>query len=258
MSLVSLGIGGDGVERFTVLRLTRKEAAKYVGLTESGVRDAERRGLPHVVDRSGQVWLAAGDLDAWTWRAPLPSPARRRSVLAAAEKARSHEARILAQLEEKRLAALEREEAEEIERHLGMLEEEDRLRNEVRIKNDAARAEFLHGHLDESATGLALGLDILERRRRIRELKAAGLLREVAAPRELVVVTDFEVLPRMECAAFALVRGGPFYVRDDVVKLRAEQNAEAQARGAAPMGQPESASVFWQLFAELVRGASGH
>lgn len=259
MGLVSLGFGDDGVERFVVLRLTRKEAAKYVGLTESGIRDAERRGLAHVVDRAGQVWLAPADLEAWTWRAPLPTFAKRRSVLAAAEKARAHEARVFAQLEEKRLAALEREETAELERELARIQAEDRLRDEAQCKNDALKADFLHNHLDERATALALGLDPLERRGRIRDLKTAGLLREAQSPQELVVVTDVETAPHIERSNFALVGGGPFYLREDVAKLRAERAIEQARRlEAAPPRQAESPSIFWQLFAELVRGASGH
>lgn len=258
MGLVSMGFDQEGVERFTVLRLTRKEAALYVGLTESGIRDAEGRGLPHRLDPQGHSWLAPIDLDAWTWRAPLPSLAKRRSVLAAAEKARCHEARVRAQTEEKRLAALEREEAEETERQLARLDAEDRLRDETRARNEAARVHFNQAHVDERAAGLALGLDAGERRRHLRELKAAGLLREIEPPCELVVVAEFDAMPRIELSSYPLVRGGPFYVREDVLRLRAEQLARhPHAETALTHGRRDDGSVFWQLFAEFIRGASG-
>lgn len=232
MSLISIGFSEDGVEQLQSLHLSRKEAAAYVGVTESGIRDAEKRGLHHRLDADGQAWLDPDDLDAWNWRAPLPSPTKRRSVLATAAKARVHEAHMRAQRDEKRWAEQAREADSRDAAQRALWETEDKVRADVDARNAAARATFIANHLDGEGVGLALGFAPFERRSKMRALVRAGLLREVEPDRELVVRGNCGEPARVEADGVLLVHGGPFYEREDVLRLRGQVRTSAESTRA--------------------------
>jgi hypothetical protein len=227
MALVSVGFGYDGVEQFQVLRLSRKEAGLFAGVTESGVRDAEKRGLHHIIDANGQSWLDPDDVAAWPWRAKLPSPAKRAAVLAAAAKARAHEARLAALQEQKRREAEDREAEEDYLRQAAARDAEDRLRADVRAKNEAAKAQFLRDHVDRRAALASLGLSPFEGWR-LQTLCRSRRLREAEPPRETVIRGGFIEPLRAELGFSPLVHGGPFYIREDVLRIRAEATRMAE------------------------------
>jgi hypothetical protein len=221
MALISVGFDDDGIEHFERLRLSRQEAAGYAGISESGIRDAERRGLRRVVDDSGQSWLDPQDLEEWNWRKPLPARSKRDSVLAAAAKARAYEARLAALQREKRWAEEMRLEETRWAAERAEWDAEDRLRGQVREANETAKREFLRNHIDQQAALTMLGLRSAEGWR-LRCLVDAGLLRQGRPPCEITVVGGFGEAVRAEPGSFALLQGGPYLIREDVLRLRAE------------------------------------
>jgi len=147
----------DELSELMEMRLTRSEAARYVGASgESTIRAAEGKGLDCEADAMGQIWHSPQALDAWKWRGKLPSPAQKQKVLKQAVKARQQEARGLQREhemdEERDVAELEAQRA----RFLANADAEIALRHHVRRANEQARIAFEHIHMNERTAGEAL------------------------------------------------------------------------------------------------------
>lgn len=238
--------------RARLVRLTRSEAARYVGACgESTIRAAEAKGLPVLYDADGQIWHCPVALDAWKWRNEGPSKARREQVIRDATKARTREAR---EQERRRALESERELAEwnaELAKSDARHQAEQTLRQSVRRKNEGTRAAFELAHLDERTAGRALGLQPHEARYYLRNLVSCGLLRRVNGPREIRVEATNDV-PREVETSWPLCRGGPFYLRDDVLALhRALSTIGSEAARNGLAGAQLRASD--DLIAEVLR-----
>jgi hypothetical protein len=200
---------------------TRREAAKILGFeTIQGVRALERSGrLRGVKDCDGVVRF---------------SPTEVEEVRA-----------------EREAAGKPVQSSEEVDKTIrGDVEDEDaeeRLDAQVKARNKEKRAAFEASHLDEHAVGLALGIPASERHSRVRELCQAGLVRKVESPKQLVVEGDEERL-RIEDGLYPLVAGGPFYAREDVLRLRAEAIIAAAMATHAALPDDQKA-----MFGELLR-----
>ena len=126
---------------------------------------------------------------------------------------------------------------------------EERLEAQVEARNKEKRAAFEASHVDETAVGLALGFGIHERRAGIYSLWRAGLLRKVEPPKELVVEGGYANEPfRIEDGLYPLVLGGPFYAREDVLRLRGEAMIATASALHAALPDDQKAT-----FADLLR-----
>lgn len=126
---------------------------------------------------------------------------------------------------------------------------EERIEAQVESRNKEKRAAFEANHVDETAVALALGFGIQERRAGIYQLWRAGLLRKVEPHKELVVEGGYANEPfRIEDGLYPLVLGGPFYARDDVLRLRGEAMIACASALHAALPDDQKAT-----FAELLR-----
>ncbi len=211
----------------STLRLTRSEAARYVGVSgESTIRAAEANGLVCERDWDGQIWHVPARLDAWKWRSNGPTAAQKARVLREAARARDRERnertrretaeadRIFAELDAKR------------ERERVLREREQALREEVRRQNEETRAAFESAYMGEEMAGKALDFRCHEARYRLRDLVGRGLLRRFDGPRQVCVEMSFDGARAVE-TQWPLCGGGPFFLRDEVLALRREATAVA-------------------------------
>ncbi len=239
MSMVSAGFNEDGIEQFVELVLSRTEAAAYVGISESGIRDAEQRGLLHTTDLQGQSWIDPDDLDAWKWRASGPSRAKKNSILSKAAKTRVREARERDRLTAKRRAQEELDEEARGRALRAAWEQESNLRQEVATKNEAAKQAFLRDHLDEGTTARMLGVDFTRRRTELRALERQGVIRRAETPHERVVVIGEYGAPLVEGEGYPMyISGRPFYVRADVLAER-DRKLDIEERDARAIAHAE-------------------
>ncbi len=226
----------DGIER---VPLTRKEAGAYVGLSDSGIRDAEARGLPNRVDSFGQHWFDPDDLDAWPWRSKQPSAAKKKTVLAQAAKARAHERRLREHEEEKRRVAEDEAHAAHYSRFAANMREQNRLSDEVVARNDAAKAKFTAENVSLSEVVGALGRSSWEGRATQRDLRVA-LIAEVEPPKRLEVQVELDGSARIAPGWQKLVNNGPFYLRSAVLQW-IDATAARHQGGGGPANGPASA-----------------
>jgi len=229
----------DLSELRTTVRLTRSEAARYVGASgESTIRAAEANGLACERDWEGQVWHAPLLLDAWKWRSKAPTAAQKARVLREAANARARDQR-----EHLRRQAAE---SERVFAELDAEREQDRilrerelaLREEVRRQNEETRAAFESAYMGEDMAGKALGFRSYEARYRLRDLVGRGLLRRFDGPREMRVEMSFDGLLVVE-TQWPLCAGGPFFLRDEVLALRHEA-ADIEGRHLGAMAGPDA------------------
>jgi hypothetical protein len=209
------------------LRLTRSEAARYVGASgESTIRAAEANGLICEQDDDGQSWHSPRVLDAWKWRTKSPSAAQKTRVLREATKSRSREMKE----RERRLALeLERQANErdaEWAREEARQTADDALRETVRGQNEERRAAFELHHMDETTAGRALEFSPHEARYRLRDLVSRGLLRRFDSPNEVRFEWSLDGARAVE-THWPICGAGPFFLRDDVLELRREATALA-------------------------------
>ncbi len=201
--------------------LTRSEAARYVGVSgESAIRAAEAKGLRGVRDPGGQVWHTPDRLDAWTWRGTPPTSAQKARVLRDARKAREQEGRARERKEELEAQRQQAEWEAEQARLTAEWNAEDALRAKVRRKAADLRAAFELAHMNERAAGEALGFKSYDADSKLRELVRRGLVREIPCPREPTTMMTFDGLREAE-SPLPLCFGGPFFLREDVLAIRA-------------------------------------
>lgn len=191
--------------------LTRSDAAKYLGMkTVEGVRYLERTGKLHPVkDEEGVHRFELDELE----RVKGDREARGIKRLTSEEVA-------IARADRASIAAALREDDAWRAKMAADWDAEDRLRAEVRAKNDARREAFEREHIGEREAGNLLGLILLERGR-LRELVAGGLVRPGRPPPELVIRGGFGEPLREEEGQPKILPGAPFYVREDAVAVRA-------------------------------------
>ena len=228
------------------LRLTRSEAARYVGVSgESTIRAAEANGLVCEHDWSGQIWHVPAQLDAWKWRSKGPTAAQKARVLRDAARARERERKEHARRETLEAERIFAELDAEREREKGLREREQALRDEVRRQNEETRAAFESAYMGEDMAGAALGFRSYEARYRLRDLVGRGLLRKFDGPRQVCVEISFDGARAVE-TQWPLCGGGPFFLREEVLALRREATAvAADLAGPAVVAARTTESDDW-------------
>ena len=244
----------------TQVRLTRSEAARYVGASgESTIRAAEANGLVCEQDDDGQSWHLPRVLDAWRWRTKSPSAAQKNRVLREAAKSRGRE---LKERERRLALEFERQAAEwdaECARAQERQAAEDALRETVRRQNEEMRAAFELHHMDEKTAGRALEFPAHEARYRLRALVSRGLLRQFDSPNEVRVEWSFDGARASE-AHWPLCQGGPFFLREDMLALRRDAVALAAGligREPETACEPESDDLFRALVGLVLARVAG-
>lgn len=203
---------------------TRVEAARILGFeTIQGVRALERHGRLHGdKDDNGVVRFSRREVE-----------------------------KIRAEREAAGKPVQSREEVDKtIRGDLGDEDLDERLDAQVKATNKEKRATFEASHLDEHAVGLALGIPPSERHSRVREFCQAGLLRKVESPKQLVVEGGDDEPLRIEDGLYPLVVGGPFYPREDVLRLRAEAIIAGASAFHATLPDDQK-SIFGELLRTL-------
>jgi hypothetical protein len=114
----------------------------------------------------------------------------------------------------------------ERERERVLREQEQALREKVRLQNEQICAAFGATYMGVEMAGKALGFRSYEARYRLRDLVGRGVLREFDGPREIRVEKSFEGLRAVE-TQWPLCAGGPFFLRDEILDLRHEAMAAA-------------------------------
>ena len=240
----------------TQVRLTRSEAARYVGASgESTIRAAEDKGLHCEMDALGQAWHWPPALDAWKWRGKAPSAAQKQKIVAQAAKSRQQEAR-----ERQRKQALdeEREDAEleaQRARFMADWDAERALSDKVKRQNEETRKAFEFVHMNERTAGAALGFKSYEVSSRLRELVRKGLLREIRCPRERRAEMTLDGFKEVE-GVWPVSSGGPFFLREDVLALRQEtlHSAPGPSTSVSHSRLEETSSgPLGRILAELLR-----
>lgn len=222
----------------STVRLTRSEAARYVGVSgESTIRAAEANGLACERDWDGQIWHLPTRLDAWKWRSNGPTAAQKGRVLRDAAKARERERAERARREEVDAERVFAELDAQRERQRVDLEREQALREEVRRHNEETRATFEAAYLSEEVAGKALGFRSSEARYRLRDLVGRGLLRRFDGPRQVCVERSFDGARVVE-TQWPLCCGGPFFLREEVLALHREALALATELGSRNVASP--------------------
>jgi hypothetical protein len=233
----------DFSELRSTIRLTRSEAARYVGVSgESTIRAAEANGLACERDWGGQIWHVPSVLDAWAWRLKGPTAAQKARVLRDAARARKRECTERIRHENAEAERVFAELDAEREREKTLREQEQTLREEVRRRNEETRAAFASAYLDEATAAKALGFRFYQASYRLRDLVGRGFLRRFDGPREVRVEPSFDGLRAVE-TQWPLCRGGPFFLREEVLALRREATevaAEVAGRDPRTTQTPES------------------
>jgi hypothetical protein len=239
----------------TQVRLTRSEAARYVGASgESTIRAAEDKGLHCEMDALGQAWHWPAALDAWKWRGKAPSAAQKQKILTQAAKSRQQEER-----ERQRKQALDEErddaelEAQRV-RFMADWDAERALSDKVRRQNEETRKAFEFVHMNARTAGAALGFKSYEVSSCLRELVRKGLLREIPCPREQRVEMTLDGFKEVE-GVWPVSSGGPFFLREDVLALRHEtlHSAPGPSTSVSHSGFEETSSdALGRIFAALL------
>lgn len=201
-----------------MFQFTRKEAAAILGFkTVEGVRNLGHHGrLQHSKDENGHAVYFSEDIEELRAARelegePVMTPEEVVDLVMARPDPPVHH-------------SAEPSLAHGMEVSRAQRRRRDELTSFVERHNQRAKARFVAEHLDEYAVGLALDLGLpLQCRARVLELVRAGLLRKVASPAELDVVGGYGDAPLKVQEGSPLVMGGPFYCREDVLRLRAEK-----------------------------------
>lgn len=215
---------------------TRTEAARILGFeTIQGVRALERSGrLRGAKDDDGVVRFSPRDVE----RVRAEREAEGKPVQSSAEVDTTIRRDVTTGRASTRRMTME----EASRARLDAMDVEERVEAQVRARNKEKRAAFEESHLEENAVVLALGIEPNERHSQVHALRQAGLLRRVEAPKELVVCGGYADEPlRIEDGLYPLVLGGPFYAREDVLRLRAEAMiaAASAVQAALPADQKD-------------------
>jgi hypothetical protein len=222
---------------------TRTEAARILGFeTIQGVRALERSGrLRGAKDDEGVVRFSPRDVE----RVRAERDADGKPVQSSAEVDTTIRGDVLPRRASTRPMTME----EASRARLDAMDVEERVEAQVRARNKEKRTAFEESHLDEHAVVLARGIGPHERHSQVHALRQAGLLRMVEPPKELIVSGGYSDEPlRIEDGLYPLVLGGPFYERDDVLRLRAE--AMIAAASAVQAALPDDQK---DMLAEQIR-----